>query len=97
VGPEQWGQGRTAFGFEAGRTYDDPFPFEFLAAWAQAHDIPFMNTYPSFAAARSERLFHDWDGHFTAAGHRVVAEHLLRDPVFLGLLPPSTGIRRPSS
>lgn len=86
VGPDQWGKGRVAFGFQAGMTYDDPFAFEFLEEFARANEIPFINTYEAFRAARQERLFHDWDGHFTPAGHRVIAAELLNQPAFLNLL-----------
>ncbi len=86
VGPDQWAKGRTAFGFETGVTYDDPFPFDFLADFAKAHDLPFINVAPAFSAARQEPLFYDWDGHFTPAGHRIVAEALQRDPAFLRAL-----------
>lgn len=86
VGPDQWGKGRTAFGFEPGITYDDPFPFELMAGFAREHGIPFLTTAPAFAAARQEPLFYDWDGHFTPRGHQVIADALERDPVFLNLL-----------
>ena len=86
VGPDQWRDGRLELGFEPGVTYDDPFPFEFLEAFADSHQIPFLNTSPAFVAARREQLFHHADGHFTPAGHRVIAETLPHDPVFLGLL-----------
>ncbi len=87
VGPDQWGKGREAFGFQPGVTYSDPFPFEFLARFAKDNDIPFIDTHESFlAAAETTRLYHDWDGHFTAAGQRVVAQHLVHDPVFWAFL-----------
>jgi len=87
VGPDQWGQGRTAFGFEPGRTYDDPFAFDLLEEFAAQHGIPFLNTYEAFrVAGREERLFHDWDGHFTPAGHRLIASMLPSDPTFLSLM-----------
>ncbi|MBI3088395.1 MAG: SGNH/GDSL hydrolase family protein [Candidatus Omnitrophica bacterium] len=80
VGPDQWGKGREAFGFASGVTYDDPFAFELLEAFARAHGIPFLNTYAAFVGAREQQLFYDWDGHFTPAGHRVVADYLQHDP-----------------
>jgi len=86
VGPDQWGQGRKAFGFEPGVTYDDPFPFEFIEAFAKTHAIPLINTYPAFLAARDRRLFHDWDGHFAPEGHQVIASYLRTDPLFQQLV-----------
>ncbi len=86
VGPDQWGQGRTYWMFEPGRTYDDPLPFEFIERFARAQDIPVINTYPSFKAMREETLFLPMDGHFNAAGHQVLAAHVLHDPILAQLL-----------
>ena len=86
VGPNQWARGRQPYGFEPGRTYDDPFPFELLETFARQHDIPFINTWPWFLAAKDQPLFYDWDGHFTATAHRLVADQLLDEPAFRKLL-----------
>ncbi|MEK7878609.1 MAG: hypothetical protein AAB285_02010, partial [candidate division NC10 bacterium] len=87
VGPDQWGQGRVYWGFEKGRTYDASRLLALFKRFSDEEDIPLVNTFDSFkAAAKSERLFYDWDGHFTPAGQRVVANHLLRDPAFLASL-----------
>ena len=86
VGPNQWAEGRVYRMFDKGRTYDDPFPFTFIEAFARAHDIPVINTTPAFLAARDQELYYRWDGHFTPAGHRVLASHLLRDPTFRRLI-----------
>ena len=87
VGPDQWGQGRVYWGFEKGRTYDASPVLALFKRFSDEEDIPLVNTFDSFkAAAKSERLFYDWDGHFTPAGQRVVANHLLRDPAFLASL-----------
>lgn len=80
VGPDQWGKGRQPYGFQAGVVYDGSYAFELLEEFARANDLPFLNTYPAFLAARDHPLFFDWDGHFTPAGHRVVARYLTHDP-----------------
>lgn len=88
AGPDQWAEGRTAWGFEQGRTYEPGTAVELLGGFCAKEGIRFVNTIGSFrAAAASEKLYYDWDGHFTPAGHRVLAEHLLRDPQFQAVLP----------
>lgn len=87
VGPEQWGDGRKYWGFEKGRTYDAGAAVAMLRGFASQEGVSFVNTIDSFrAAGASETLFYNWDGHMTPAGHRVLANHLLRDPAFLSLL-----------
>jgi hypothetical protein len=86
VGPDQWSEGRKYLGFEPGKIYDDPFPFEFLERFAREYDIPFINPWQDFVAARHQKLFYTWDGHCTPAGNRVIYESLMRHPVFLTLL-----------
>ena len=102
AGPTQWSQGRVAWGFEPGRSYDAAYALRLFERFAQQERIPLVNTFGSFsAAAKTQPLFYDWDGHFTPAGHRVVATHLLQDPVFLQLLhrrmEPSAGSVGPST
>jgi hypothetical protein len=87
VGPTQWAEGREAWGFERGKTYDASRALNTVKRFCAAEGIPLINTFDSFrTAARSERRFYDWDGHFTPAGHRVLAEHALNDPRLLSLL-----------
>ena len=47
-----------------------------VAAWAAANGVRYVDLQPAFreSAARGHRLFFDLDGHFTPAGHAVVAE-----------------------
>lgn len=83
VGPDQWAEGRVYWGFEKGRTYDDRRVREWLHRFATTEGLPLIDTFDSFrAAATTETLFYDWDGHFTPAGHRVLAEAALEDPTF---------------
>jgi len=86
VGPRQWAIGRLEMGFDVGRTYDDPFPFEFVKSFAAKAHIPVIDLWPAFLKAHDQKLFYDVDGHFTAAGHQVVADALLGDPTFRRLL-----------
>lgn len=88
VGPDQWGEGRRACGFQSGVLYDGAFAFELLEAFARANELPFLNTFPAFLEAKGRKLFFDWDGHFTPAGHRVVADYLARAPEFQAFLEP---------
>jgi len=93
VGPDQWATGRVAWGFERGRAYDASVALSLYQEFSEAEHIPFLNPLESFrAAGKTEKLFYDIDGHLTPAGHRVLAEHVLRDPTFLTLL--QTAIRR---
>lgn len=86
VGVHQWHDGRVYEMLEQGVVYDDPRPFAFIEAFGARHGIPVINTSPSFIQARDETLYLPLDGHFNAAGHRVIASHLLHDPVFLSLV-----------
>ncbi len=87
VGPDQWADGRVYWGFDKGKTYDPSVAVSVFQSFADEAHVPLVNTYESFrAAARTEKLFYDWDGHMTPAGHRVIAQHLVHDPQFLALL-----------
>lgn len=87
VGPDQWAEGWRFWGFERGKTYEATQAIGVLQRFCAAQRIPLINTLDSFrVAAKSEKLFYDEDGHFTPAGHRVVATHLLNDSQFLTLL-----------
>ena len=87
VGPHEWDEGRVFWGFEKGRTYDPSLALATFTRFSTEEHVPLINTFDSFrTAARSEKLFYDWDGHMTPAGHRVLAEHVLHDPQFLKLL-----------
>ena len=54
-----------------------------VAAWAEANGVRYVDLQPAFreAATQGQRLFIENDGHFTEAGHAVVAE------VFAAALP----------
>lgn len=83
VGPDQWAEGRVAWGFEKEKTYDARVALAIYEQFSQEARIPFINPLESFRkAAKTEKLFYDHDGHFTPAGHRVVADYLARAPEF---------------
>jgi len=87
AGATQWAEGRVYWGFERSRLYDSSAVRTVVMRFAQTEGIPLIRTAPSFrAAAQSEKLYYNWDGHMTAAGHRVLAEHVLQDAPFLTLV-----------
>lgn len=93
VGPDQWAEGRTAWGFEKGRVYEARAALELLQEFSSAEQIPLINTIEAFkAAAASEQLFYDWDGHMTPAGHRVLAERVVNDPLVLSTVREAAGL-----
>ncbi len=87
AGPNQWAQGRLAWGFEPGKTYEADAALALLSQFSATSGIPLVSTFDSFrGAAASRKLFYDWDGHLTPDGHQVIATHLLNDSRFLALL-----------
>lgn len=87
AGPDQWDQGRTAWGFERGRTYDAKPALSLFERFSNEEQVPLVDTFERFrSAAKTEKLFYDWDGHCTPAGQRVIATSLVQDPQFLALL-----------
>jgi len=86
VGPTQWAKGRVFWGFEEGKMYN-PHVKALFQRFTEAEGIPWLRTRPSFqAAAVTEKLYYDWDGHMTPAGHRVLAQSVIQNPQLLGLL-----------
>lgn len=87
AGPEEWGDGRVYWGFEKGRTYDADAYLALLGDYAAQRRLVFINAFPRFrAAVGTAPLFYNWDGHFTPAGQRVLAEALIENPSFVALL-----------
>jgi DNA-binding response OmpR family regulator len=87
VGPDQWAKGRVPWGFESGRTYDGRLVQTVVGRWAESRGLLLLDAFDAFRrAGASEKLFYDWDGHFTPAGHRVLAAHVVADPRFRALL-----------
>ena len=87
VGPDQWAEGRTFWGFERGKTYDAGPALAVFEGFSRTERVPLINTFPAFReAAKTERLFYDQDGHMTPAGQRLIAEHVLQDPRVLAAI-----------
>jgi lysophospholipase L1-like esterase len=87
AGPDQWGDGRVYWGFEKGRTYEAPAAHALFADFSKRSGVPLLNMFEPFRqAAKTETLFYNWDGHFTPAGHRVLAEAAVRDPALVSTL-----------
>ncbi len=86
VGPNQWAQGRTFWGFERGKVYDAPAAIALFEQFSSQERVPLINTFASFRNAASEKLFYDGDGHMTPAGHRTLATHALQDRRLLELV-----------
>lgn len=81
VGPDQWGEGRTFWGFERGKTYDAHPALAVFERFSLNERVPLLNTFERFReAAKTEKLFYDQDGHMTPAGQRLIAEAVLSDP-----------------
>jgi hypothetical protein len=81
VGPDQWSEGRVSWGFEKGKTYQDLFSFEVVERFAAENNIPLINLLEPLRAHADEMLYFPYDGHFTPAANRVVAQALSQDPV----------------
>ncbi len=87
VGPNEWGDGRVYWGFEKGRVYSAETYVSLLRDYASSRGLPFIDSLDRFRrAVGTEPLFYNWDGHFTPAGQRVLAEALVSDPEFLSAL-----------
>ena len=74
AGPDQWAAGRGFWGFEPGKMYDASRAVGLLQWFAEERHAGFLNTLEPFReAAKTETLFYAQDGHFTPAGHQVLA------------------------
>ena len=89
AGPDEWEKGRRFWGFEAGKTYDYRVAQAVYRRFSQAEHVPLVDTFDDFrtaAASTDAKLFFAHDGHLTPAGHRVLAQHTLKDPQFIELV-----------
>lgn len=81
VSEREWVTGRSSF-VRAGAGISDR-SVKRMESFAAAEDIPVLNAYSAFREHRGEeRLYHMQDMHWTAAGHRLMAQqlqHFLRD------------------
>ena len=84
VAENQWDEGRTAWGFEKGNVYSADAFLTLMRQFCESNAIPLIDTFGDFKqAATTETLFYRWDGHFTPAGHRIVAQRLAQNPALL--------------
>ncbi len=88
VAGDEWKDGRVTWGFEAGKTYDDYYAFELLANFANENKINFINTLPYFLENKKEgvKYFFDFDGHMMPAGYKMVADGVINNNVFKGVI-----------
>ena len=76
VSTEAWKSGRKAF-FFSGDTLFPTKPFSVLEAFGRENNITVISSYSYFKAALNpEKLYFDYDGHFTPAGHKLAAKAL---------------------
>ena len=87
AGPDQWVPGRKYWGFDEGRTYSADAMLRLFNQFTKEQGMLLLNTFGGFQeAAKTEKLFYGEDGHFTPAGHRVLAEQVIHDPKFVDLV-----------
>jgi lysophospholipase L1-like esterase len=76
VSGEEWTQGRHLFGFHNGFVYDDRH-ITILEEFAAENGILFISTVDYFRESSEFPLYFPYDGHFTPAGHNVMATALM--------------------
>lgn len=75
VNDEEWKTGRLHWGLKPSY-HGSGAPFALMERWARDQGIPVCNLLPRLKQERGARLYYENDGHWTTAGHRVVAEGL---------------------
>ena len=85
VDGEEWGLGRTKWGFELGSIYSTD-PLSRVEEFCKENNIIVMNSLETFRNAETKPLFFPFDGHFNENGHLVVAEFLYEELVDEGLI-----------
>lgn len=91
VGRGEWGAGRQFWGFRTDTLYGTD-PQDQIAAVCGRHGIPVTNLCQAFRSRAKDNspLYHDYNGHWKPAGHRIVAEEL-----YAALLPRLRGKKHP--
>jgi hypothetical protein len=76
----EWDKGRIFWGFEAGRVYSTR-PQELVSEFCRRSGIRVVNMCDDFKKASQtvHPLYYEYDGHWRAAGHEVVADVLFRE------------------
>lgn len=73
VSEDAWSEGRKGHGFPKGISSDRPF--RFLEKWCESEKIPVLSLDKTFRAYPSPKeLYFNFDGHWTAKGHKVAAD-----------------------
>jgi hypothetical protein len=82
ISPREWDKGRTHWGFESGKVYSTR-PQELVAEFCRRSGIRALNMCEEFRKASLSvyPLYYEYDGHWRAAGHEVVADVLYRELV----------------
>jgi hypothetical protein len=80
ISPREWSRGRVYWGFEPGKVYPTR-PQALVADFCRRNGIRVVDMCDDFkAAARTAYpLYYEYDGHWKAAGHQVVADVLYRE------------------
>ena len=76
VSTDAWKSGRAALGFRKDIVYPLK-PFDVMSEFGRENSIPVVSSYSYFRDSPDpSKLYYDYDGHFTAAGHKVAATAL---------------------
>ncbi|MFC1671522.1 SGNH/GDSL hydrolase family protein [Planctomycetota bacterium] len=85
VSIDEWRAGKQLFGIPVDYVEKSTQLQDSFSAFAAKNDIPFLDLLP-YLKRSNQRIFFEYDGHFTPAGHRVVAEALHSFTMHEGLL-----------
>ena len=78
IGRDEWAKGRLEFGFKIGKTYSNQ-ALEDIKSWAKAQAIDTFDLTAALSQAKkgsSQKLYFDFDGHWTRYGNQIVADAL---------------------
>ena len=76
---DEWKEGKVFYGFDRNKVYGAQRPFQIFESFAIDNGLDMLNLYGVFknaALGKKSPLFYPEDGHFTKAGHAVVAAAL---------------------
>lgn len=95
VSKAAWEEGRATWQLEKNKLYDSPVPFEMFEAYSQERKVNFINLRPYLLMHGEEKLYYDFDGHWTTLGHKRVMEGILNSPLFKSIIKQKDGYRLP--